>query len=136
MKLPYLLLSIATLFTASCATTGSPPNVKSFAGPAATVATSALLSQTKDTDERAAKAEKIIQIADALAALSSDTTTAADISLIVAKYTGGDPKYAVFGVALGALFERYGSNLGTAGQREVINDIAEGVKAGAAMSAS
>ena len=135
MKLPYILLSIATLFTASCSTTGTPPNVKSFAGPAATVATSALLNQTKDPGERAAKAEKITQIADALAALSSDNATATDISLIVANYTGNDPKYVVFGVALGALFERYGSNLGTAGQRDVINDIAEGVKAGAALSA-
>lgn len=121
------LAAIPLLFT-SCATTGGNPPPTDLIAPVASVATSVVLSKVKTADERRETAAKLVQIADAVALVTSKDTTGSELAALVASLAGSKPEYAPYAAALGLIFDRYAGRLGNDKVAQITADIAEGIK--------
>lgn len=99
--------------------------------PAAQVAVAVVLGKATDDTDRQHKAQEILLIADAVEAVTSTSTTGADLSALVARYAGNKTHWIILGTTIGFIYDQNVHRLGRPRALEVLHSIALGLKSGA-----
>ncbi len=125
MKHLSALITLA-FFLTSCATRPVPSD--DLVAPVTSIATGVVLSRVSSPAARVETARQLGKIADAVQLITDETTTGAEIAVMIGVLTKGKPEYVPYASAMGLVFDRYLAKFGKSRVAQITHEMAVGIK--------